>query len=63
MLDAAGVEEWLDPDLDALEPLEHLLRPAPNDAIARHPVSKAVNNTRHNGPELIDPLEDPDESP
>lgn len=58
MLDADGVEEWLDPDLDALEPLAHLLQPAANDAIAVYPVSSAVNNTRHNGPDLIEPLED-----
>jgi len=62
MLDADGVEEWLDPDLDALEPLEHLFRPAPGDAITIHPVSKAVNNTRHNGPDLIEPLDDGDSS-
>jgi putative SOS response-associated peptidase YedK len=56
MLDDEGVEQWLDPDLDELGPLAHLLEPAPDEAIEAFPVSKAVNNTRHNGPELVEPL-------
>jgi putative SOS response-associated peptidase YedK len=60
ILDEEDVEAWLDSDLNEFEPLEHLLRPAPDDAIRVHPVSRAVNNARHNGPDLIEPLEDDD---
>lgn len=49
---------WLDPDLDAIEPLEHLLEPSDDDAIAMRPVSKEVNNARTNHPGLIEPLDD-----
>lgn len=57
ILEPDDVTTWLDPDVTEAEPLEHLLRPAPADAIAFHPVAKSVNNTRHNGPSLIDPIE------
>ena len=56
------LEAWLDRDLTEFAPLEHLLQPAPNNAIAIHPVSKDVNNTRHNGPDLIEPIDDPADS-
>ena len=58
MLDNDGVEDWLDQGIDELGPLEHLLQPAPNDSIELQAVSKAVNNTRHNGPDLIEPLDE-----
>lgn len=58
ILDDDGVEAWLDPGIDELGPLEHLLQPAPDDAIETWPVSKSVNNTRNNEPDLIDPLDE-----
>jgi putative SOS response-associated peptidase YedK len=61
ILEPDDVEEWLDPDLDAFEPLEHLLRPAPDDALEMYPVSRDVNNPRHNGPDLIEEIDEPDE--
>ncbi|MBA3379476.1 MAG: SOS response-associated peptidase [Chloroflexia bacterium] len=57
ILDDADIEAWLDRDLTEFEPLEHLMRPVPNEAIAIHEVSKDVNNARHNDPELIEPLD------
>lgn len=62
ILDDDDFEAWLDRDLAEFEPLEHLMRPAPDTAIAIHAVSKDVNNTRHNGPGLIEPIEEPDET-
>jgi len=58
ILDDDDLEAWLDRDLTEFAPLEHLLKPAPDDAIDLHPVSKDVNNTRNNGPDLIDPVEE-----
>jgi putative SOS response-associated peptidase YedK len=58
ILDANDVSAWLDRDMTEAEPLEHLLRPADDDAIEMHPVTRAVNNTRHNDPSLIEPLDD-----
>ena len=61
ILDPADVEEWLDPDQTATGPLDHLLRPAEDGGIALRPVSKDVNSVRHNGPGLIEPLDDEDD--
>jgi len=56
------LELWLDRDQTEFEPIEHLLRPAPDRAIEIHPVSRDVNNARHNGPDLIEPIDDTDET-
>lgn len=50
------VELWMDDEIREIEPLEPLLQPLTNDEIAMYPVSTAVNNARHNGPELIEPI-------
>lgn len=60
ILDDQDLEAWLDRDLTDFEPLEGLLQPVPDDAIAIRPVSREVNNTRHDGPDLIEPLDDVD---
>ena len=56
ILDAAGVNAWLDP-ATAPEALQGLLAPAPEDALQRHPVGRAVGNPRHDSPELLEPVE------
>lgn len=64
ILDLDDVEEWLDPDQTETGPLERLLRPADDGDISLRPVSRDVNSVRHNGPELIEPLDDDeDETP
>lgn len=50
------VREWLDPEIDEIGPLEHLLQPIPGDELEMYPVSTAVNNVRNNGPELLEPV-------
>jgi len=46
--------EWLDPSVT--DPgIVALLRPYPAEATEARPVSTAVNNTRNNGPELLEP--------
>jgi putative SOS response-associated peptidase YedK len=48
-------EEWLDPDVTDAMQVERLLVPYPAHEMEATPVSKAVNNVRNNGPELIEP--------
>jgi len=55
--------EWLNPD--ELDPgyLRSLLVPAPEDALAIVPVSMRVNSVRNDGPDLIEPLDEPAAGP
>ena len=53
-------EAWLDPSLDGeAEALGAMLRPSSEEALRVSPVSKRVNSTRNEGPELIQPSDDP----
>lgn len=56
LLDAEGVELWLDPDTPIARVLE-LLRPAPDGALRMWPVGIAVNRVtpETDGPALIEP--------
>ena len=49
---------WLDPTSDPAE-AERLLVPAPAAWFETYPVGTLVNNVRHDGPELLDPLPPP----
>ena len=53
ILPASAWHEWLDPNIDDPDELTQLLRPAPNDILAMHRVSTAVNSVRNKGVELI----------
>jgi putative SOS response-associated peptidase YedK len=48
---------WLNPDNVETRELERLLLPYPEDEMQAWPVSKAVNNPRNDGEELIKPVE------
>lgn len=48
-------EEWLDPDVTEPRQVERLLRPYPAEEMEAVPVSRAVNNVRNDGPQLIEP--------
>jgi putative SOS response-associated peptidase YedK len=53
-------EAWLDPALDGQSAaLRELLTPIPGDVLRSRPVSRRVNSTRNDGPELIQPSDDP----
>jgi putative SOS response-associated peptidase YedK len=54
-------EDWLDPGFDDIEYLRSLLEPPPDDVLGIYPISTAVNNVRNQGPELLDPIEEPQE--
>jgi putative SOS response-associated peptidase YedK len=58
IIDPDDASLWMDREETDTAPLEHLLRPVAAETMDAYPVSRAVNNTRHNGPELIEPLED-----
>ena len=62
ILDSEGVDDWLDRDLTGFEPLEALMQPLPDDAIAIRPVSRDVNNTRNTAPDLIEETDEPDDA-
>jgi putative SOS response-associated peptidase YedK len=47
---------WLDPTVSDPALLMDLLVPAAPGRLEAYPVSTAVNNVRHNGPELVEPL-------
>jgi putative SOS response-associated peptidase YedK len=47
---------WLDPTVSDSQDVSALLTPAMGDALSVVPVSTAVNDVRHNGPELVEPL-------
>jgi putative SOS response-associated peptidase YedK len=49
-------EQWLDPDVTDRETVHRLLTPATSQRLAAYPVTTRVNDVRHNGPELLDPL-------
>lgn len=50
------IEQWMDPDIQEIGPLEPLLQPIANEEITMYPVSTAVNSVKNNRPELIEPV-------
>lgn len=59
LVNRADFALWLDRDVVNAQDLTHLLRPAQVDVLQAHPVSTAVNSPRNDGPQLIEPLEQP----
>jgi putative SOS response-associated peptidase YedK len=57
MLPAEAWDAWLDPDNHDLGALAGLLVPAPPEELTMFPVSKAVNDVRNDGPELLHRIE------
>ncbi len=49
--------EWIDPKNEDVGALKSLLVPFPAEAMRAYPVSRAVNDVRHDGPELIEPVQ------
>jgi len=61
ILDEQDWDAWLDAST-AMDELDALLAPAPDDVVAWHEVSTAVNNTRNNDSSLMLPLEASEDS-
>jgi putative SOS response-associated peptidase YedK len=62
VLDEGDWDTWLE---DGASPgvLRGMLHPAPESMLHLYPVGLAVNSVRNNGPELLDPLLDPQDEP
>jgi len=56
VVDRAHWDAWLTPDPGDAALLPALLSPASSVHLDVYPVSLEVNDVRHNGPELVDPL-------
>ena len=52
-------DRWLDPDVVEAKEVSGLLVPAAGGILVRHPVDRAINTPRNDGPEIIEavPLE------
>ncbi|MBO0692769.1 MAG: SOS response-associated peptidase, partial [Acidimicrobiaceae bacterium] len=59
ILDSAAADAWLDPDLVDKEAIQEILRPAPPEWFAAHPISTRVNRVGTDGSDLLDPIPDP----
>ncbi|MGH8640320.1 MAG: SOS response-associated peptidase [Burkholderiales bacterium] len=59
ILPADAQAQWLDPRNAETEGLRRLLRPYPAEEMRAYPVSLRVNSARNEGPELIEPVNDP----
>jgi len=51
--------QWLDPDNTRTDALQKLLRPYPAEEMRAYPVKTLVNSARNEGPQLIEPVEEP----
>jgi putative SOS response-associated peptidase YedK len=49
-------EAWIDPKNEKLEALSALLAAFPAEEMRAYPISTRVNNTRNDGPELLEPV-------
>jgi putative SOS response-associated peptidase YedK len=56
ILERSELDAWLDPDQHEPEVLSALLDPAPRGTLLRHPIDRAVNSPRNDGPQLIEPV-------
>ncbi|PMB48316.1 hypothetical protein CEN41_01935 [Fischerella thermalis CCMEE 5330] len=55
ILEPSDYGTWLDTNAEPAV-LQALLRPAPDDLLTYHEVSPAVNNARHDSPDMIEPI-------
>lgn len=56
ILPPEAYERWLDRSYKDTDELQRLLRPYPEEEMEAWPVSKAVNNSRNDGPECLEPV-------
>jgi putative SOS response-associated peptidase YedK len=54
ILDPQDYGRWLDPELQDVETLQAMLRPALNEHTATRPVGYEVGSVRNEGPQLIE---------
>jgi putative SOS response-associated peptidase YedK len=56
LVERSRYDAWLDATKTSTDDLKDVLVPAAPGRLQAYPVSKAVNNVRNNGPELVEPL-------
>ena len=54
ILNSRDYDLWLDPDVQDPTLLEPLLRPYPSDEMEVYPVSRLVNDPRHEDPKCVE---------
>lgn len=59
VLEPAAWERWLDPDLDEADAVADLLAAPPAGTLHAVPVRRDVSSVANDGPELIEPVEEP----
>ena len=59
LLDKADWGKWLGEEPASEAELKAMLHPCPPDAIDVWPVSRDVGNVRNDGPQLVEPVEEP----
>jgi putative SOS response-associated peptidase YedK len=57
IIDRDQFDRWLDPAVTDRSGIEDLLAPYPSERMACYPVSRLVDNPRHDQPSLIEPTE------
>ncbi len=63
VLDEAAWNLWLDPEIEEIDRLKAVLRPAPDEWLTMRPVSSRVNSPRIDDASLIDEEPRPDDEP
>ncbi len=58
IVDRADQNRWLDPATQDPEQVRDLMSPLPPERFRMHPVSTRVNSPKHDGPELVAPVEE-----
>lgn len=53
IIEAKDREKWLDPEQFEADQVTGLLVPSSAGTLVRHPIDKAVNSVRNDGPEII----------
>ena len=56
ILDQSQLEDWLDPEVHEQADIAKLMKPCTPDLLACTEVSKLVNSTKNNRPEVLEPL-------
>ncbi len=60
ILPRATVDHWLDPAVSDPDELKPLLTQFPGEEMRSWAAGKAVGNVRHQGPALMEPIDDPE---
>jgi putative SOS response-associated peptidase YedK len=61
IIERSDLEAWLDPDQHDPDLLSKFLAPSPAGTLLKHPISRTVNSPKNDGPQLLEPLTQPEE--